>query len=387
MKPTLLLILLLTATACQSSPDIPDGAVALEKSNAYRSTGEPSDEDPERSREPAAQEEGDEDDDPAPAAKAAPPKEMKATGPVATVNGQPITAAAFNEELGKITSSGQVPPHLLAQLDGARRREFKAQIVESMVMRRLVEQQLATQKFDISDAEIDAKLAEMQEELAFANKMGAGNYGTLEDLTRQMGLTEEQLRGSVRQSIELERLVRTKYAYTEASQEEARAYYEENKDTFTQPEQARARHILIRVPEGSDEQAWEDARARLVTVRARAVAKDGDFGALAREHSDDSNSDKGGDLGYFARGTMVPEFEEATFALKNGEVSKPVRTQFGWHLIKREDWRAAGTPEFALLETQIVRLLTAQRFQRSLRSFLEELRESSSIEMTLENIS
>ena len=232
MKRSLLLILLFTlSAACNRTPAIPDDALEREASNVYRSMdeeGEGGEKDgASTGAEPGSELEGSEgggDEKPAASAK----KEMKATGPVALVNNEPISAADFNKELEQITASGQVPPHMVAQLQGDRREQFKAQLVEGMIMRRLIEQQLATQNYKVEEGEIDAKIEEMKEELALANKMAPGMYGTLEELTEQMGMTEEQLRDSVRQSIELERLVRAKYAYKEATPEEAKAYYEDN---------------------------------------------------------------------------------------------------------------------------------------------------------------
>lgn len=389
MKRSLLLILLFTlSAACNRTPAIPDDALEREASNVYRSMdeeGEGGEKDgASTGAEPGSELEGSEgggDEKPAASAK----KEMKATGPVALVNNEPISAADFNKELEQITASGQVPPHMVAQLQGDRREQFKAQLVEGMIMRRLIEQQLATQNYKVEEGEIDAKIEEMKEELALANKMAPGMYGTLEELTEQMGMTEEQLRDSVRQSIELERLVRAKYAYKEATPEEAKAYYEDNISEFQQPEQVRASHILIRVDEGAESDQWEKAKKQIEALRAQ-VKGGADFAELAKAHSEDSSSKFGGDLGFFVRESMVPEFEDAAFALADGELSKPVRTHLGWHLIKRTGHREAGPTPYDAISTQLVRSLTAQRYQRALRDFLEELRSSSSIELKLENI-
>ncbi len=392
MKKRSLLLLTLSFVwffACNRTPAIPDDALEREAGNVYRSmdgekaaskdgADDPEDGEPGSELDPDADPA---DTDPAPVAK----KEMKATGPVALVNNEPISAKDFNDELAKLTTSGQVPPHMLAQLQGDRREQFKAQLVEGMIMRRLIEQQLATQNYEVKPAEIDAKIEEMKEELAFANEMAPGTYGTLEELTSQMGLTEDQLRESVRQSIELERLVRAKYAYKEATQEEARAYYKENAEEFKQPEQVRASHILIRVDEGAEGAEWTKAKKQVEALRDQ-IKGGADFAELAKAHSEDSSSKFGGDLGFFVRESMVPEFEEAAFALKDGELSQPVRTHLGWHLIKRTGHREAGPTPFDTIETQLVRFLTAQRYQVALRSFLEELRTSASVELKLENI-
>lgn len=119
-------------------------------------------------------------------------------------------------------------------------------------------------------------------------------------------------------------------------------YYASHASEFQRAEEARASHILIR-PAGEDEEASRAAAARARALYTRAIAPGADFAALAREASDDPGSkDSGGDLGWFGRGRMVKEFEDAVFALRAGEVSQPVESQFGFHVIKLMERRAAG---------------------------------------------
>ncbi len=119
-------------------------------------------------------------------------------------------------------------------------------------------------------------------------------------------------------------------------------YYASHAAEFQRAEEVRASHILVR-PAGEDEEASRAAAARARALYARAIAPGADFAALAREASDDPGSkDSGGDLGWFGRGRMVKEFEDAVFALKTGEISQPVKSQFGFHVIKLVDRRPAG---------------------------------------------
>jgi len=116
--------------------------------------------------------------------------------------------------------------------------------------------------------------------------------------------------------------------------EELETFYRRHLDRFETPEEAQAAHILVRIPEGSDENTRKQKRA--LAEKLLADAKSGkDFAALAREFSDDKGSAaSGGDLGRFGRGAMVPAFEQAVFSLKPGEISNLVETQFGYHIIK-----------------------------------------------------
>ncbi len=117
-------------------------------------------------------------------------------------------------------------------------------------------------------------------------------------------------------------------------------YYKTHQQEFAAPEEVRARHILIR-PATQDPAGWNAALAKAQEVRAKALK--GDFAALAKQFSDDPGSKAtGGDLGWFSRGRMVKEFEDAAFALEPGGVSEPVKSQFGYHIIKVEERRAAA---------------------------------------------
>ena len=135
--------------------------------------------------------------------------------------------------------------------------------------------------------------------------------------------------------------------------EELRRYYEEHREEFRVGEQARASHILFRVAPGAD--ATAEAQAKAAADGVAEIARRGvDFAELARQHSDDPGSkDEGGDLGWFGRGRMVPEFEEAVFGAKPGEIVGPIKSQYGYHLIRVEGFRPERIQPFEEVEVQV----------------------------------
>ena len=140
------------------------------------------------------------------------------------------------------------------------------------------------------------------------------------------------------------------------TEDEVQQYYDTNLSQYQTPGQVRASHILLRVD--GDEEAVT-ARAAGLAAEARAGA---DFAELAREHSeDDTNAENGGDLGLFGRGRMVPEFENAAFALAAGEVSDPVRSPFGYHVIKVTEKQDEVTQPFARGPRAIENVLKRER--------------------------
>jgi peptidyl-prolyl cis-trans isomerase C len=142
-----------------------------------------------------------------------------------------------------------------------------------------------------------------------------------------------------------------------------RKVYDEAVKTMTPQEEVRARHILV---ENED-----DAKAIAEQIKGGA-----DFAALAKEKSKDPGAADGGDLGYFTKDQMVPEFADVAFQMYPGQVSNPVKSQFGWHIIKLEDKRQRPVPEFEKVKDQIETFLT----RKTQTDYVAKIRQSGKIE-------
>jgi peptidyl-prolyl cis-trans isomerase D len=149
-------------------------------------------------------------------------------------------------------------------------------------------------------------------------------------------------------------------ARIQVSDDEIKTYYEENQSEFFTPETVEARHILIKVGKDADEAAVEAARLRAQAVYERAVQGE-DFAKLAKEFSEGPSRNQGGYLGTFGRGKMIKPFEDKAFALKAGEISAPVRTDFGWHIIKVEKHNMAHTLTLEEAQNKIRGLLSDKK--------------------------
>jgi peptidyl-prolyl cis-trans isomerase D len=160
-------------------------------------------------------------------------------------------------------------------------------------------------------------------------------------------------------------------AVTEA---DARAYYEQNKSRFGQDEQRRASHILLTVGEGGTAKDKQGARKKAEELLSRLRANPGEFDKLARENSKDPGSAaSGGDLGWFGRGMMVKPFEDAVFALKEGQTSDVVESEFGFHIIRLTGVRGAQVKPFedvrAQIEADLKREAAGRRFAEVAEQF------------------
>jgi peptidyl-prolyl cis-trans isomerase C len=148
------------------------------------------------------------------------------------------------------------------------------------------------------------------------------------------------------------------------SDAQAKAAYDEQIGKLKPEAEVHARHILVKTE--------EEAKDLVKQLKAGA-----DFNELAKKSSDSSNAHSGGDLGYFSRGQMVKSFEDAAFALEPGQVSDPVKSEFGWHVIKVEDKRNRPVPSFDEVKDQIM----ASLVQTQLKDTVQKLRSSASIDI------
>ena len=163
-------------------------------------------------------------------------------------------------------------------------------------------------------------------------------------------------------------------AMQNVTDDETKAAYEKRKGEFKQDEEVRASHVLFKV-EGEDQAAWDAAKKKADDVVSRA-RKGEDFAKLATTLSEDSSASNGGDLGFFGRDRMVKAFEETAFALKVGSISDPVKSQFGWHVIKVTDKHEAGNMPLEEVRVQLDRELRVQKGEAAAKKAEEPIRKA-----------
>jgi peptidyl-prolyl cis-trans isomerase D len=202
----------------------------------------------------------------------------------------------------------------------------------------------------------------------------AGANATDEELTAYLAQHPDEFRQPDRRRVQYVTVNPKDFPAT-VTDAEVEKYYTEHVAEFETPRQVRAAHVLARVPETGGSAGEDKARAKIVDVIARAKAGT-DFGKLAQEVSEDSaTAPRGGDLGLVGKGEMVPEFENALFALKKGEVtSEPVRTPFGFHAIKATEIQEGGRKPLKEVAAQIKSRLSAEAGDRAARAKADQLR-------------
>jgi peptidyl-prolyl cis-trans isomerase C len=242
---------------------------------------------------------------------------LAAAGPVAAQDKDPLIAKVNGTEIHQSDlavaeeEAGQIPP-----MSPEAKQDYLVQFVADMIL--------------VSKAAEDKKMgdsASFERKVAFAR-----NKLLMERLLQSVG----------------------KEALTDDAMHKV---YDEAVKQMGQEQEVHARHILIRATPG-DEKASKDAEDKINAIIAR-LKKGEDFAKVAAEVTEDpSGKANGGDLGYFAKEQMVPEFSDVAFKLEKGQMSEPVKTQFGWHVLKVEDKREKPTPKFEEVKPQIEQYVT-----------------------------
>lgn len=283
-------------------------------------------------------------------------------GAVAKVNGREISSiqlqGAYLNALALYRQYGQ-------SVSRAQEEAVRYDVLRSLVDRELILQAARKERVQVGRSEIDARLAEIKE-----------SWGDqYQEVLRQEGLTERELRSLIEEDL-LVSTMRERKSEANLTDEEVRRAYDESL------ERRRVRHILV-APEVVDgEPDWnaalEEAEALLARIRSGE-----EFAALAREHSDDPGSaGSGGDLGVISRNeSFVEEFLDAAFSLEVGEVSEPVRSAFGYHLIEVTEQSVEEGRPFDDVKELLRSELEAERAQANWFEWLEAQRQAATVEI------
>ncbi len=187
------------------------------------------------------------------------------------------------------------------------------------------------------------------------------NEQAFADALAQEGLSPQELRERIKKDVVVNAVLEKKiYAELAVTDEEVAAFYRDNPAAFSRPETIRARHILVMLDPAATEEQKQAAREKMDKIKERLEKED--FAAVASEVSEDPGSKtQGGDLGFFPQGQMDPVFEKAAWSLSTGQLSDLVETRFGYHLIKLEERRPAGTVPFEEVKANIAEMLKGRK--------------------------
>ncbi|MBQ7666907.1 MAG: peptidylprolyl isomerase [Kiritimatiellae bacterium] len=287
------------------------------------------------------------------------------------VNGIEIPVKAVEYELNRLirfhAEHGMQEEQLRAELP-----TLKKKAEEQAVGTALLFQEAAALDLAVSDEEVEEAVDRMRSE--------AGGDDRFRAILHRQGKNIVQLRAEIKRGKKVDKLVEKVCADAgEPTEDEAKAFFDAHRGDFGKDTQVRAQHILV-APKGKGDEAKAEALAKIKAIRERVLAGS-DFSEEAAAHSDcPSGKQAGGSLGWFSPGMMVKEFDEAAFSLPVGGLSEIVETQFGYHVILKNDEIPASTPEFLEARDKVMDLLRHDRRGKALAQHVEELRKNATIE-------
>ncbi|MCD6326233.1 peptidylprolyl isomerase [bacterium] len=283
---------------------------------------------------------------------------------------------AFQDENGnfspsrymKILSMNRIPPE-----------RYEYSIRQRQKVDRL--RNLVTSSVRVTDEEVKQQYLEKSEKVKCKYVEFRGR-----DLGRKLKPSDADLKKlyeSQKENYKSEREVNVEYlvfepsafkASVEVTENEMLDYYDAHVKDYKKEEEVRASHILVKVPDGATKKLDDEAKKKIEGLLERVKAGE-DFAKLAKENSDCPSASKGGDLGFFGRGQMAKPFERAAFALKEGEISDVVKTQFGYHIIKLEERKPPETKEFEAVSAEVKSKLVDEKALELAKQAAEKARE------------
>jgi foldase protein PrsA len=284
----------------------------------------------------------------------------------ARVNGDAVYWSQVDAEVTRAASQFGMDPKS-PEFD-KQRNDIQKSVIDQLVAMRIVMQEARKRNLLATDKEVDDQLASIKQRFPKENDFTAALART--------GFTLMTLRDAIRANLTQKRLAEV-VAQGQVSDDEIRAQFDKNRAQYDKPAQIKVSHILFRVADKSQE-AVAQAKVKIVQSKLADGAK---FEDLAKQYSDDPGSaQRGGDLGYVGRGSLVKEFEDVAWSLKPGVVSAPVRTQYGLHIIKVYDVKDAQKPDFDKVKAEIKDQLLQSKREKAFETWLEQQRKGAKIE-------
>ena len=276
---------------------------------------------------------------------------------IAEVNESGITSDQLQNAF--LNAISQYDDTVLSSLDQPAIVSFKKNILNQLIDYELLYQQAQKDKVKISNDEIDLEIYKIKD-----------NFSSTEEFDEALtanNITLVRLKGDIERQLMINSVLQETRNQVSISDEELLEYYNQNKESLLEPEQVHARHILV--------ETEEEANILLLQLKEGLT----DFAELAKEKSIGPSAPSGGDLGFFTRGQMVKEFEDAAFALQPGGISEAVQTQFGYHIIKCEEKKEEYSPTFEEAKERISNTLSSQRENEAISVLISRLREEAAI--------
>lgn len=301
----------------------------------------------------------------------APAINLDANTALARVNGEDIIFSDLQKEVEQLVMN--LPQMPSSDMLEKQMPSIMQRVLDGMISEQLLKEALAAEQISVPDSDVVKQLRQI------ASRMPEGKK--LSEVLAERGSSLEEFQARLKEGMATRKLIEMKTEEKiEASSEEVESFYSDNAAKFSIPETASAHHILIGFRPEDSEEVKQSKLEEIKDIREQ-ILSGADFEELAREHSSGPSAVRGGDLGRFPRGQMLPAFDQAVFSQPIGEIGEPIETRFGYHIV-RVDERAPGrTIPLEEARADIETYLTDKKRQQALNDYLQELRAAADVEI------
>ena len=280
-------------------------------------------------------------------------QEIKPLDPLVVINSQEISKVQFLEEFNRSLQKDQ-------PLTSIEKEELKRSFLVQLIDRELIHDEARRQNVEVPEAEVDVALQSLRKDYSGTS---------FESMLQERGLTLDAWREELKESLIMEKLLeQAVYSQVDVSEEEVETYFKANRDQFNRPEQVRARQIVV-----SDEAKGQQALTELRQGRP--------FEEVAKLYSLSPDAQEGGDLGFFARGEMPPEFDAVVFDLPIGRLSELIQSEYGYHIFLVEEKRKAARMTKKDVAPEIRNIIENQKKEDLYLQWLQNVRARAVIQV------
>jgi peptidyl-prolyl cis-trans isomerase C len=292
-------------------------------------------------------------------------------GAVAVVDGTEISEEELEELIDQAKQAYEAQKQDFPKVGTPEYQNVQTQYVAFLVQREEFEKEAEELGITVTEKDVDKEVEK------FIDSRFDGKRTNFEKALADQGFTEESFRETIRTSVLSQKLFDAVTKDIEVEEADILQYYAQNQASYGTPESRDVRHILISEKSGDDSDTVDFAKSKAEADRIHALLRDGgDFAALAKQHSDDPGSkDTGGKL-TISRGQTVPEFDKTAFELKQGAISEPVKTTYGYHIIEAlSPVRKATTQPLDKVRASIRATLLQEKRTTFMTEWVEKLRD------------
>ena len=291
---------------------------------------------------------------------------------VAVVEGKEIKKEELEQALATVLAGQGIPAD---QLPAAQKAEGYKMLLNELVLEKLVSSRASA--VEVKDEQVDARIEQIKSRFpspeAFEEQ--------LKKAGQTVGKLREDVTGSIRQQEWVESQIKDA---PKATDKEAEEFFQKNPQQFEKAEQVRASHILVALQKDAEESVVAEKKKAAEAIVARVKAGEA-FDKLAAELSEDpSAKQNSGDLNFFTKEQMVPEFSQVAFSMKKGDLSDPVRSQFGFHVIQVTDRKDGEKMTLESVKPQLLIFLNRQKHDQEVQKLLQSVREKADVQLKLQ---